>query len=201
MSTRPTPTLREREARAIETWGTGRPLSQHLDLEVAAAFHRGPVPPEVSTDIDALTCGWTPGEPPTEVMQEYLARPQTAALAPGAPVPGCACERCTGLPADHPARHVHRLRRNLHPAVDVDRARAVPLLEIVRRLGCGEPVRRGCELAVRCPLHEDSNPSLRIHPDGRRWYCDPCGEGGDSIALYMKVRQLSFVDAVRELVA
>ena len=105
---------------------------------------------------------------------------QRATLEAGAPVPGCACPTCTGIAPDHPARQVRRPRRDLRPALDVDRARAVSVLEVARRLGCGEPVRRGKELAVRCPLHEDKDPSLRIHEDGRRWYCDPCGEGGDA---------------------
>ena len=82
----------------------------------------------------------------------------------------------------------------------VDHARAVSTVEVARRLGCGDPVRRGRELAVRCPLHEDKDPSLRIHEDGRRWYCDPCGEGGDSIRLHMRARSLDFVTAVGELV-
>ena len=72
-------------------------------------------------------------------------------------------------------------------------------MEIAARLGMGEPMKRGRELHVRCPLHDDGNPSLRIHQDGRRWYCDPCGEGGDGIGLYMRARRIGFVEAVQEL--
>ena len=158
--------LREMEVRAMEAWpGSDPPLSEHLCLEVAAAFHRG--------------------------------RP----LDPGTPVPGCGCPNCTGIAADHPARQMRRPRRDLRPALDVGRARSVSVLEVARRLGCGDPVRRGRELHVRCPLHKDTDPSLRIHVDGRRWYCDPCGEGGDAIGLYMRARRLDFLGAVRELAA
>ena len=83
----------------------------------------------------------------------------------------------------------------------VDHARAVSTVEVANRLGCGDPVRRGKELAVRCPLHEDTDPSLRIHEDGRRWYCDPSGEGGDAIKLFMRARGLDFAQAIRELAA
>jgi DNA primase len=160
----------------IESWPTYRPaMSDHLRLKIAGAVHRG--------------------------------RP----LDPGAPVPGCPCEGCTGLPANHPAR-VPAWRR-LDPAGAaesdearrllwegrVDLARSLPLIEVTARLGCGEPVRRSNEVLVRCPLHDDERPSMRLDPGQGLWYCDPCGEGGDGIKLWMRARRLSFVDAVREL--
>ncbi len=83
----------------------------------------------------------------------------------------------------------------------VETARAVPLLEVVRRLGLGTPVKKGKELAVRCPLHEDNNPSLRLNPTKQLWYCAPCVEGGDAIKLYMRARRIEFAEAVRELAA
>jgi len=49
----------------------------------------------------------------------------------------------------------------------VDDARGLSILDIAHRLGCGEPQQRGKELRVRCPLHEDRKPSLRIVLDGR----------------------------------
>ena len=85
----------------------------------------------------------------------HLGRP----LETSAPVPGCACAPCTGLPQDHPARRV-RTPKDVRPAVNLDRARAVDVVEVARRLGCGEPVRRGRELHIRCPLHADAEPSL-----------------------------------------
>jgi len=161
---------------AVATMDTA-PLSDHLRLEVAAIFHRG------------------------------------RALDPGDPVPGCGCEICTGIPADSPARLPAWRRRDPDRAARTDQerreawergvetARAVSVLDVARLLGCGDPVKRGRELAVRCPLHDDSDPSLRIAAEGHTWYCDPCGEGGDAIALYMRGRRINFTDAVRELAA
>ena len=83
----------------------------------------------------------------------------------------------------------------------VGRARDLQVVDVAHRLGCGGPVKCGSELAVRCPLHEDQDPSPRIASDGRRWYCDPCGEGGDGIQLWMRARRVSFAEAVRELAA
>ena len=151
--------------------------SDHLRLEIAAALHRG------------------------------------RSLEPGEPVPGCGCPVCTGLPVDHPARVPAWKRRDPEGAALSDRerrerwermvqlARAVPVLEVARRLGSGDPVKRGKELAVRCPLHADTDPSLRIDATSNVWFCDPCAEGGDAIRLLMRARRVSFADAVRELAA
>jgi len=83
----------------------------------------------------------------------------------------------------------------------VDAARSLGIIEIAARLGSGDPVKRGREYVVRCPLHDDSDPSCTIEPTGGLYYCFVCGIGGDSIDMYMKARRLSFADAVRELAA
>ena len=81
----------------------------------------------------------------------------------------------------------------------VETAREVPLLEVVQRLGLGTPAQKGRELAVCCPLHDDSHPSLQLNPEKQVWYCHPCGIGGDAIKLYMRARRIEFAEAVREL--
>jgi DNA primase len=65
----------------------------------------------------------------------------------------------------------------------IDAAReAVPILHLAERLA-GPGVRRGREIAFRCPLHDDHDPSLRVDPDKDVWFCDPCLVGGDVIEL------------------
>jgi len=59
---------------------------------------------------------------------------------------------------------------------------AVSVVELAERLS-GPGTRRGKEVSFRCPLHEDSNPSLRVNPDKDVWYCDPCGVGGGVVEL------------------
>ena len=127
-------------------------------------------------------------------------------LEPRAPVPGCACAGCTGMSDEEPASIKQcfapdRQRRREGWERLVERARDVPVVEVAGRLGCGDPVQRGREVVVRCPLHEDTSPSLRIAPDGQRWYCFPCAEGGDAIRLWMRATRVGFAEAVRELVA
>ncbi len=96
-------------ARLVDGWcDPARPLSRHLELAVATVHHRG----------------WKEGEP--------------SPLAPGAPMPGCNCPDCTGLPADHPVRAVPLRTRHRRAAyrqpLNVDAAKAVPILDVAQRL-------------------------------------------------------------------
>ena len=163
----------------IEKWRdpAAPPLSRHLLLEIACVVHRG----------------WKPGSPPV--------------LRPGEPVPGCTCPACTGIPLDHPARAslgpARPARRQraagTEEQLDVEAARRVPILDVARRLGLGEPRRVGREYVVRCPLHDDRRPSLRLDPRRNLWYCDPCATGGDGLRLYMAARRCTFREAIEEL--
>ncbi len=149
----------------------GLPLSGHTRLEIAHAVHRG---------------HW-PGDTPP--------------LAEGEPVPGCGCPECTGVAADNPARRTRRRTTRPNRPLPVEDARAVSILDVAGRLGLGEPVRRGRECAVLCPLHDDTRPSLTLDVDRGLWYCFACSEGGDGIELWQRVRSCSFAEAVRELAA
>jgi CHC2 zinc finger len=60
--------------------------------------------------------------------------------------------------------------------------RLVPILHLTEKLA-GPGVRRGREIAFRCPLHDDHDPSLRVDPDKGVWFCDPCLLGGDVVEL------------------
>jgi len=150
---------------------SGPPLSEHTRLEIAHTVH----------------LGYRPGHPPP--------------LAPGDPVPGCGCPICTGVSADDPARRTRRRTTRPDRPLPVEDARAVSILDVAGRLGLGEPVRRGREWAVLCPLHDDTRPSLTLDVDRGLWYCFPCSEGGDGIELLQRVRGCSFAEAVRELAA
>lgn len=97
----------------------------------------------------------------------------------------------------HARRHDRRERREPLP---VDVARAVSLDVLAERLGL-ELHRRGRQLLVRCPFHEDRHPSLRLDLRKGLWHCFPCGAGGDGITLVMRLRGVSFADAVREVAA
>ncbi len=168
-------------------------------------------PAVVLTDLDGLVASWTRGpfaHPPAskhtrlEIAHAVHVGHQPGdplPLAEGAPVPGCGCPSCTGVSMDDPARRGRRTRPDR--PLPVEEARRVPILEIVSRLGLGEPVRRGPEYAVRCPLHDDNRPSLTLDVDRSLWHCFPCAEGGDGIRLWELVRGVPFAEAVREIAA
>jgi hypothetical protein len=115
-------------------------------------------------------------------------------LAPGAPVPGCSCSDCTGIPADAPARRP-KPRRDLRPALDVDAARDASIVAVARSVGIA-PNRAGWAL---CPFHEDRHPSFHLNAGKNRAFCNPCGRSWDPIALLMEMANATFGDAVREL--
>ncbi|MEF8726304.1 MAG: DNA primase [Candidatus Bipolaricaulota bacterium] len=50
-----------------------------------------------------------------------------------------------------------------------------------------------------CPFHEDNDPSLTVDPTKKLWHCFGCGAGGDVFNFLMKIENLSFPDAAREL--
>jgi hypothetical protein len=81
----------------------------------------------------------------------------------------------------------------------VDRAKAIPLTTIASALGLGPSEGRGRERVVRCPFHDDEHPSLALNDAKGLWYCGPCGQGGNAIGLYMRVRGVDFADAVLAL--
>jgi hypothetical protein len=117
-------------------------------------------------------------------------------LDPGVPVPGCTCPDCTGVAADAPVRQTTRPRRDLRPALDLDAARAVPILEVAARLGIAH--RNGWAV---CPFHQDRSPSLHLNEKKQAAFCNPCGKSWDPIALVMDYKRIPFVDAVKELAA
>ena len=123
-------------------------------------------------------------------------------LKDGAPVPGCGCPTCSGVPADHPARQPRRSPDYSGWEERAERARSIGLLEMCEILGL-QTQKKGSALYVSCPMHEDKTPSLSLDPKlGRSglWYCFSCESGGDAIELFMRARRMGFADAVRDLV-
>lgn len=52
-----------------------------------------------------------------------------------------------------------------------------------------------------CPFHNDKNPSLKIYPNGKGFYCFTCGAGGDQINFAALYRGASNYEAAKELAA
>src|SRR3954467_2634303 len=58
---------------------------------------------------------------------------------------------------------------------------------------------RGRKLWWCCPFHEDRNPSLCVEPGKPWWRCFGCGESGDAANLVMRIRGVTFPEAVANL--
>jgi hypothetical protein len=61
------------------------------------------------------------------------------------------------------------------------------------------PARSGRRLLWRCPFHEDHKPSLQVDPQWNRWKCWPCDLGGNAVDFVMKLSNLDFLAAVRQI--
>ena len=82
----------------------------------------------------------------------------------------------------------------------VEEARQVSILRVAEKLDLGDPVPAGTEFRVRCPLHDDHDPSLCLNVERNVFFCHVCAEGGDGIKLVERALGLRFSDAVRWLV-
>lgn len=123
-------------------------------------------------------------------------------LKDGAPIPGCGCESCTGIPSDHEARQPISPPDYSSFEERAERARSIGILEIAKRIGL-ETKKKGRSWSASCPLHEDRTPSLSISPEKGRaglWNCFSCGAGGDPLELWMRTRHMGFAEAVKDLV-
>jgi DNA primase len=50
-----------------------------------------------------------------------------------------------------------------------------------------------------CPFHQEKTPSFTVSREKQIFYCFGCGEGGNAITFLMKINNLSFPDAIRQL--
>lgn len=74
--------------------------------------------------------------------------------------------------------------------------RANPLERVIPEMLGEHVLEVGGELKIRCPWHEDKRPSLRINVAEQKWYCDPCGKGGDVFAFVQKLNACDFPTAL-----
>lgn len=64
----------------------------------------------------------------------------------------------------------------------------------------GEPVKSISKRNwYKCPLHNENTPSFCHYEKNNSFYCYGCHEGGDVIALVMKLHKLTFKEALKYL--
>lgn len=77
-------------------------------------------------------------------------------------------------------------------------AKAYPVKDILDAFGavCATQFSNG--LTYLCPLHSESTASFRIFPDNHV-HCFGCDFNSDSIGLYMKLHDKTFIEALKEM--
>jgi DNA primase len=59
--------------------------------------------------------------------------------------------------------------------------------------------KRGGSYFGLCPFHSEKTPSFSVNPKGQFFHCFGCGESGDAITFFMKIENIDFKDAIKEL--
>lgn len=76
------------------------------------------------------------------------------------------------------------------PSSWLDEVKAWPVADVAARFGL-EVVRRGADVSFPCPAcakelrhtrTSDARKAVKVMPDNR-WWCEPCGAGGDAVTL------------------
>ena len=66
-----------------------------------------------------------------------------------------------------------------------EKAKSIP----IESLYSGKLQKCGKTMRGLCPFHGDTNkPNFHIYPETNSWYCFACGQGGDNISFYMKLK-------------
>ena len=73
---------------------------------------------------------------------------------------------------------------------DILRAKAVPLTMFLKINGAG---------FAKCVFHEDKTASLKVYKNNH-WWCYSCSTGRDVVDLVMRQKNITFIEAVRELI-
>jgi len=79
---------------------------------------------------------------------------------------------------------------------DEDIAKAKEFL--IEDMYIGTLRKSGIRLTGNCLFHEEDSPSFFIFPDNS-WWCFGCNQGGDSISFKMRLDDINFIEAVKQL--
>ena len=82
---------------------------------------------------------------------------------------------------------------------DVVKAAVVSQLKQYYNYLFGKGVVVGSSLQYHCPFHKDKSPSLSVSRENGGWKCHGCQESGDVFAAWMKIKDVEFGPALREV--
>jgi DNA primase len=55
------------------------------------------------------------------------------------------------------------------------------------------------EQNIRCLLHDDTRPSMRVNINKGVWHCPVCNKGGGVVTLVQEVESISYAEAVAKI--
>lgn len=79
---------------------------------------------------------------------------------------------------------------------DISRAKEYPIQDLY----IGKLRKQGSKFWGTCPLHNEKTASFTIDTKRNNYKCFGCGIGGDSIDLYMRLHNTTFIQAVKALI-
>ena len=77
----------------------------------------------------------------------------------------------------------------------IELAREFPIEDLFQ-----DRLRGNTRLSGKCPFHNDDTPSFTIFTDTNKFYCFGCNAHGDSIDFLIRRDNISFTQAVQELI-
>ena len=74
-------------------------------------------------------------------------------------------------------------------------------VDLIELIGTYITVKKvGRHYSALCPFHNEKSPSFVISPERQMWYCfGACHEGGDVISFVMKMENITFYEALKDL--
>lgn len=89
-------------------------------------------------------------------------------------------------------------KRTAPKRIDIEPLKRIPLIQLLPY----PPAKTSATISlVLCPFHQERSPSFTIYhkTPHENFFCFGCQASGDAIGLYMKLHNLSFLDAIRKL--
>ena len=105
---------------------------------------------------------------------------------------GSYIQRLNSVRSHHNAL-LHPTQGRITPS-DVERAKEYPIHDLY----VGKLVKRGKVYVGLCPFHTEKTPSFNIK--NNRFKCYGCDVFGDSVDFYMRTHNVSFIQAVKQLI-
>ena len=91
----------------------------------------------------------------------------------------------------------HQYREERRVFIQSETINSISLVDVIGQYVDLHPIASG--FIGLCPFHDDKTPSFGINVKGNYWHCFAGCGGGDVVSFYMKLKNISYAEAVKEL--